>query len=71
MVIFGLLLPSSQTNPPQVQHKIGLGYPALPTQQNPLPFFSLLASFSSHPPPHNRTVCGRNCILEFIYNRII
>ncbi len=36
--------------PNQSRHKLGLGHPALPLQKNPLHFFSLLASFTTHHP---------------------
>jgi hypothetical protein len=41
----------------QAQHTLGLNYPALPHQENPLAFFNLLPRFTTHPPPHNREVC--------------
>jgi hypothetical protein len=44
----------------QAQHTLGLGHPALPHQENPLPFFSLLATFPVEHPTHNREVCGWN-----------
>jgi hypothetical protein len=43
--IFHLLPPSPQTDPPQAQHRFGLGNPALPHQKNSIRFFNLLPDF--------------------------
>ena len=42
------------------RHKLGLSYPALPHQKNPLVFFGLLPQFSTDHPTHKRVVCGSN-----------
>jgi len=54
--IFNLPPPTPKTEPTQVRHTLGFGYPAPPRQQNPLPFFRLLPGFRSLPAPHNRQV---------------
>ena len=41
----------------QPRHKLGLSYPALPHQKNPLAFFGLLRRFTTHHPTHKREVC--------------
>jgi hypothetical protein len=42
----------------QAQHKLGLGHPAPLHQEFPLPFFSLLASFTTSHPTHKRALSG-------------
>ena len=52
----GLPVTCSETDPNKVRHTLGFGYPALPSQKNPLPFFSLLRKFGPLRAPHNRQV---------------
>jgi len=48
--------PNPQTDPNQVRHTLGFGYPAPIPQKNLLPFFRLLRRFGSLPAPHNLQV---------------
>ena len=55
-----LRLPTAipQTDPSQVRHTLGFGYPAPPCQKKLLPFFRLLPRFGPLTSPHNRQVEG-------------
>jgi hypothetical protein len=57
--------------PNQARHTLGFGFPALPHQKIPLPFFKLLPHFFTDHPTHNREVCGRKHDVQDIYNGII
>jgi hypothetical protein len=51
----------------QARHKLGPSHPALPHQEIALAFFNLLPNFNTHPPPHNRTVCVAEILLENVF----
>ena len=57
---FHLLQPTPPTGPPQVRHRVSLGFPALRCKKNSLRFFGLLEQFAAVPPTHNRQVEGSN-----------
>ena len=71
LCFFDLLPPAPQTDPAQVRHTFGFGYPALSQQENTLQFFRLVGRLSPLLPPHNRGVCCWNRGGKNIYNKFI
>jgi len=56
LLSFGLLPPIPKTDPLQVRHMLGFGFPALPRWKDPLTYSRLLHRFGTLPAPHNPQV---------------